>query len=956
MHDIQSKISKFIDYTNHLKGDEKGEAQVFCDRLFQAFGHDGYKEAGATLEYRVKGKKSTRFADLLWGDRVLIEMKKRGSKLESHRAQVFDYWWKLRPNSPNYAILCNFDEFYIYDFTQQDEPLDRLTLARLPERYTALNFLFPQAKKPVFNNNLVDVTRKAAIKVAKVFNALVERGEDRMIAQRFVLQCVFTMFAEDFDLLPKDIFTSILRDLLHDETLSSYDLIGGLFKQMASEKPARGGRYQDVKYFNGGLFNEPEPVELIKKEVFLLIEAARENWGKVNPSIFGTIFQNSMGADARHEFGAHFTSELDIYKVVHPCIIQPWLRQIEKANQLGELRKLLREIRGYQVLDPACGSGNFLYVAFRELKRLEMEVLNKIYREFAAGRKEIGTTSLVSTTQFHGIDKNPFAVELARVTLLLGKEIAAKETRNWIDTDQLALDFQMESTLPLDNLDTNIIEADALFTEWPEVDVIIGNPPFQSKNKMQEEFGPAYVNQLHNAFPDVPGRADFCVYWFHKAHLVMKPNRFSGLVATNTIRENYSREGSLDFIVQNNGEIFNAVSSQDWSGDAAVNVSIVCWKKGRYKGEKILYVINSSGKLQAHSVSQIYSSLKTSTDVSTAKVLFQNKIPKCVFQGQTHGHKGFLLSKDNAQKILLEFPDYDQVLKPYLNGDEFVASYMSQPKRFVIDFSQLDIFEASNYKKVYSIIANDVLPEKKLKAEDQEEKNRVLLSKNPGARINKHHINFFKSWWKLSYGREDMLRSIRKLKRYIVCPQVSLRQIFDFVSPEINPNAGLMAFAFEDDYSFGVIHSSIHWEWWKAKCSTLEARLRYTTNTVWDTFPWPQSPTLDQIETVAKAAKTLRDERSTIMQKHKMSLRDLYRIIEQPGKNPIKDLHDQLDQAVLRAYGFDPKGDLLTQILELNQFLSAQEEIDNPVIGPGLPSWVEDKSQFISDDCVTFLG
>ena len=151
MESIVTKIKQFVEYARKLSGDEKGESQVFLDRLFQAFDHKGYKEAGATLEYRVKGKKkSTKFADLLWGKRVLIEMKKRGAKLESHRPQVFDYWWGLRPNSPKFVILCNFDEFWIYDFTQQDEPLDKIQLKDLPDRYTALNFLFQEEKKTSF--------------------------------------------------------------------------------------------------------------------------------------------------------------------------------------------------------------------------------------------------------------------------------------------------------------------------------------------------------------------------------------------------------------------------------------------------------------------------------------------------------------------------------------------------------------------------------------------------------------------------------------------------------------------------------------------------------------------------------------------------------------------------------------------------------------------------------------
>lgn len=288
MSTIIEPISTFVGYARTLKGDEKGEAQVFCDRLFQAFGHGGYKEAGATLEYRVKGQgKSTKFADLLWRPRLLIEMKKRGEKLQKHYTQAFEYWLQLVPQRPKYVVLCNFDEFWIYDFDLQlNDPVDTIALGDLPNRYTAFNFLFPVEKKPQFGNNRVDVTRAAADQVAAAFNSLIARGENRKQAQRFALQCVVAMFSEDAELLPRGLFSELLDDCRGGE--SSYDLIGGLFRQMNTESPARGGRFKNVRYFNGGIFQTIHPVELNPDEIALLLKAAEENWSKVQPPIFGT--------------------------------------------------------------------------------------------------------------------------------------------------------------------------------------------------------------------------------------------------------------------------------------------------------------------------------------------------------------------------------------------------------------------------------------------------------------------------------------------------------------------------------------------------------------------------------------------------------------------------------------------------------------------------------------------
>jgi hypothetical protein len=201
-----------------------------------------------------------------------------------------------------------------------------------------------------------------------------------------------------------------------------------------------------------------------------------------------------------------------------------------------------------------------------------------------------------------------------------------------------------------------------------------------------------------------------------------------------------------------------------------------------------------------------------------------------------------------------------------------------------------------------------------------------------------------------------MLNEILNLKRYIVCARVTKRPIFQFISNEIRPNDALMVFAFDDDYSFGIINSKYHWEWFREKCSTLKGDWRYTTDSVWDTFPWPQNPSTVQIEEVAKASKALRDGRNRIMAENKMSLRDLYRLLEKPGKNPVRDLQNALDRAVTKAYGFDERDDLLEQLLNLNFKIAEREQNGETVQSPGLPVWFENKEKLISDDCVRFEG
>jgi hypothetical protein len=515
--------------------------------------------------------------------------------------------------------------------------------------------------------------------------------------------------------------------------------------------------------------------------------------------------------------------------------------------------------------------------------------------------------------------------------------------------------LQFEKDLPLDNLDDNIKCADALFTPWPEADAIIGNPPFQSKNKMQQEFGPAYVQKLRKAYPAIPGRADFCVYWFRRAHDHLKPGQRAGLVGTNTIRQNYSREGGLDYIVGNGGTILEAVSSQPWSGEAAVHVSIVNWIKGESKAAKTLQLLTGTdrqGPWEKKSVPQINSSLSFVTDVASAKRLQTNAAAKACFQGQTHGHEGFLLTPEQAHQIIKEDEQNHEVVFPFLIADDLISTCPSTFTRYVIDFHPRDVLSSAKYKKPFAIIKKLVLPAREAAAKEETERNEKVLKENPEAKVNHHHANFLKQWWLLGWARADLIQQISKLPRYISCGQVTKRPIFEFISSGIRPNAACMVFPFADDYSFGILQSGIHWLWFTTKCSALTERFRYTSDTVFDTFPWPQSPKPKEIRAVADAAVSLRKLRHEIMQSNGWSLRELYKSLETPGENRLRDAHAALDAAVRAAYGMKPSEDILAFLLKLNLELAAKEAKGESITPPGLPKNFPDPQKLVTTDCI----
>jgi hypothetical protein len=766
MADRIENLTDFVAFvTANIKGSEKSEAQTFLDRFFQAFGHGGVLEAGARYEEVIKNSSKTGktgFADLVWDGRILIEMKSRGVDLHDRKIweQAGRYYLRLKKeNRPRYVMFCNFDEFHIYDFdNQSDEPVDIIHLEELPRCESAFSFMRGSKTTPLFRNNQTIITEKAARRLGDLYNALLERGRDRkwreyteLQAQRFVLQCVLAMFAEDLDLLPDNLFTRCVKDCI-DNKLSSFDVLGGLFQAMNTMGVTPAGRYQDVQYFNGGLFKEIHPIELEIGELRILETSAGEDWSKVRPSIFGNIFEGAFQSDEgkkkRHAHGIHFTSEGDIKRIVLPTIADYWRDRINSAHTLTELQALHQELSEYKILDPACGSGNFLYVAYQELKSVEFDLLQSL-QGLDPSQEYM---SLVTPQQFFGMDINSFAVELAKVTLMIGRGVAIRKLN------------LPESSLPLDTLDQNIVCKDALFTDWVKADAIIGNPPFLGGKKLRQELGDEYVEKVYQKFPEVKGQPDFCVFWFRKASDLLgdKDKGRAGLVATNSISQVSGREASLEYVVNNGGIIYEAVSTQEWSGDAVVHVSIVNWAKEQPKQRLLDSVL----------VPFISSSLKNEISVTSAVKLKANS--DISFEGCKLIGKGFVLSEDRAIELIKANESSRTVLKPMIDGRGLI--YPFEKLDWVIDFNDMSIEEASIYKEVFQVVRQQVKPER--------DNNR-----NQKTRDN---------WWLFERARPAMRKALVGLKFYFALPKIAKWVMFTPVDISILPCEANMVVTSDD--------------------------------------------------------------------------------------------------------------------------------------------------------------
>jgi len=902
-----ARLQEFVRYCKiNIRGDEKREAQTFLDRFFKAFGHPGAIEAGAEFESTLsksskKGK--TGYADLVWRSRpgtpgVVIEMKSKGEDLSKHYAQVERYWMRITPNRPRYAVLCNFNNFWIFDFENQvDEPVDTIPLEKLPERSGALSFMELGGQRPIFQNNQVEVTERTARRMGELYQILYKRGkktdfrdfsEEQL--QRFILQCVLAMFAEDRKLLPSDLFVSLIQDCKNGKG-STYDILSGLFHEMNRKGVTPAGRYKGVDYFNGGLFSTVDPIDLSPEELNLLDICARDNWSNIRPSIFGNIFEGATDPVKRHAHGIHFTSEVDIRQIVRPTISDYWEERINSARTIAELNTLQMELQSYRVLDPACGSGNFLYVAYQELKRLEKLLIDRIAekRRLDTGQMAMG---YVTPLQFFGMDTNSFAVQLARVTMMIGRKIAI---------DKLGL---FEPALPLDTLDSNIVCKDALFNEWVPADAVIGNPPFLGGKNMRTVLGDGYIDRVFQHFPDVKDSVDFCSYWFRLAHDHIGENGRAGLVGTNSISQGKSRKATLDYIIQNGGYVHEAISTQPWSGEAKVHVSIANWSK---RPSKVCYLDNQK-------VVSINSSLTASIDVTGASWLLANS-NKC-FQGVIPVGKGFYITEQQAQSWIKADKKNSGVLKPSLSAGDLTNKPLGKPNRWIIDFANMSIEDVSSYRLPYEHIRTSVKPER--------ERNREPVMQE--------------KWWRFKRTNEAMRTALESISLYFAVPRHSKWFIFLPCQSYWLPADSTTVVASDDFFVLGILTSQVHRLWVKAQASTLKGDTRYTHNSCFETFPFPQLSGTKLVEQIRFTTQSLHKYRTEQMEKRQWGITQLYNQFFNEPASQLHKLHTELDRLVMQAYGFSPTDDILTKLLELNLELAEKEKRGEFVIGACAPT------------------
>ncbi|MBX3382652.1 MAG: class I SAM-dependent DNA methyltransferase [Phycisphaeraceae bacterium] len=819
-----------------------------------------------------KGSKGERgFADVWWKGKFGWEYKRRDkySTLDEAYQQLLKYREALE--SPPLLIVSDISRIEIHtNFTGTKKEVYTIALEEMgePPALDLLRRVFtdPASFKPTITPE--HITKEVAAQLGTIAEGLRSRGNDPHDTAHFLMKCMFCLFAEDVALLPGKLFKTLL-ERYHRRPAELPKRLDALFAAMRS-----GGDYgnDEIEYFNGGLFDDKPALELVEGEIGLLNIAAGQDWGSVEPHIFGTLFERSLDPSKRAQIGAHYTSRDDIMLVIEPVIVRPLRREWEQtkasveeqlerrrsaktpatkkkadeeiANLLDGFQARLASVR---VLDPACGSGNFLYTAIQQLLQLEKEVIT-----FAA-RRELGVGGLlpkVRPTQLRGIEINPYAAELAQVVIWIGylqwmrdngfnaprnpilEPIATIENRDAI----LAWEDEQGKPIPVWREGAKC-RGEAT---WPEADFIVGNPPFLgSKVFRQNGLADAYLQALFGAF-DSPKTIDLVCYWFLIAARQLESHDLRiGLLATQGIRGGDNRT-SLKKITERT-KIFDAWSDREWFLDgAAVHVSIIC----------VSVDLSEPCFLDGEPVPSIHDDLTSGVDAASCAHLVENK--DIAFMGTTKGG-AFDISTDVARNFFAT-PNPNgksnaDVIIPWINGGDVTKRRRGM---MIVDFGvDTTISDASGYESVFEYIAQEVQPVRS---------------------TNRREI-YAQRWWIHVEPRPDLREHVLCLPRFVVTTRVSKHRLFAWFEGPTQPDSATFAFARSDDYFFGVLHSSIHELWARRQGTQLreaESGFRYTPTTCFETFPLPWPPGQEPAEgskhrplhdAIAAAAKALNDQR-----------------------------------------------------------------------------------------------
>lgn len=874
--------------------------------------------------------------------------------------------------------------------------LDDLTKPDIQHRLRTI-WTDPHALDP--SKITAQVTREVADRLAALGKSFEGQGHAPEAVANFLMRCLFTMFAEDVDLIPHGSFSKLLTELRgHPEHAAP--ALTALWETMNTGGFSPVLR-TDLKRFNGGLFKDASALPLSNVQLGLLIEAAAKDWREVEPAIFGTLLERALDKRQRHKLGAHYTPRAYVERLVVPTIIHPLREDWERvkvavqrlaadnkmAEALDTVRAFHAQLCEIRVLDPACGSGNFLYVALELMKRLEGEVTALLAElgEDQAALSLAGHT--VDPHQFLGIELNPWAAAVAELVLWIGylqwhfrthgtaspSEPVLRDFRN-VENRDAVLSYQ--GTRPrLDESGAPVTRWDGVTTithpvtgeqvpdpearvavldylkptpaKWPDAEFIVGNPPFIGASRMRDALGDGYAEALWKAYPKMPQSADFVMFWWEKAALAArgwkpatdksraKGTRRFGLITTNSLRQTFNRKVLEPHLADPKTplSLTFAIPDHPWvdaTDGAAVRIAMTVAERSKANGRLLTIAQEVKGEAETEG-------RRVAFDIQKGKIFANLRIgadvagavPLKANEGlSTRGVMlfggGFILTKDQA--ITLGYnrdKRATEVIKPYRNGRDLLGTPRGV---YVIDLVGMTEEQVRHdVPSVYQHVRDTVWPER-------QQNNRESRKRN---------------WWIFGEALAPFRPALETLNRYIVTVETAKYRTFQFLDRQILPDNKLVAIALDEASVLAVLSSRQHVAWSLSAGSWLGVGNDpvYAKSKCFDPFPFPD-PTEEQKARLRSLGEQLDAHRKAQQAAHpKLTLTAMYNVLEKlrageriEGKDReiydqglvgiLRDLHDQIDTAVAEAYGWPATlsdDEILHKLVDLNRTRAAEE-------------------------------
>lgn len=871
--EIEARAVAFQKRWKNTPGDERQDGQTFEKDFMEVFGVDWREGLHEHLIYLKDG--SPRYIDYLLPGKILIEMKSKGQSLAKAYTQAMEYVHALKPEDvPELIMCCDFNRIEVWNL-KKDHRYKPFRVTQLKQNIRIFGLIAGYGTTDEEKTE-IEVNTDASYKMAKLHDALKEKGYSGHSLELYLVRLLFCLFAEDTGVFEKEAFEKYIEASTPDGSDLSMRLMT-LFSILDTPVEKRPKGLPDglmrFRYINGSIFKDSLPLASFDSKMRgLLLECSKEfNWSKISPAIFGAMFQGVMDQDARRSLGAHYTSRENIMKVIQPLFLDELYDEFERNKATKkELLAFQDRLASLNYLDPACGSGNFLIVAYEELRKLEFEVLKLLYDY--QENVFLDTMILVKPEQFNGIEIEDFPVQIANLSMILMKHQMDQEISNYFGVN--AVDFPIRDT-------AHIVQANALRIDWNDViptsklDYIMGNPPFHGTREMDadqtKEIKDIYLDEK-GIRTKTAGLNDYVAGWFYKAaEIINETNIVAAFVSTNSITQGQQVESVWKILYDKFHIHINfAYRTFKWSneakGKAAVHVVIIGFSTS-LKPPQCIWEEDGSQK----NVSRINPYLVDAPTifVKSRSTPFQN-VSRMIKGNHSTDGGHLILSLDERDRLLNKYPDIDELIRPYITSKDFIRG----ESRYCLWLYNV---APSKYSKI---------PEIMLRIEQV--KNFRLTSDKAKTRQDSE--------------KPALFQEIRQPDNdYLFIPAVSSERRkyvpMGYISSEVIAGGGTLIVPNATSYEFGIIISNVHMAWMRAVAGRLEMRYRYSAALVYNTFIWPESNTtaIEKIKSTGMNILSIREKYND------SSLEELYNPLTMPHE--LLKAHQANDKAVWEAYG-----------------------------------------------------